>query len=200
MPPKVRKEKASEKSEPKDVVVVKLGKAREVGQGQEAVCPWESADPGGLSPGSASGLGQSQGTGLRQWAVWSLERWRCIGGKPLAQELVHLTSPAEMCPWEASERRGGQGNHPRRRRNSPRKSRKTPRIIWKEQKLGEGLRSLCRWERTDFRGPSVDFLLRLRTPVAQGVWAVASLKSVHGRRGDLPSARQRSVPGSWVMR
>ncbi|KAB0367613.1 hypothetical protein FD755_020937 [Muntiacus reevesi] len=152
------KGKASEKSEPKDVVVVARKKPERLVRGQEAVCPWESADPGGLSPGSAPQ--DSDRTEDRSEAVGSVEprevethRWEATGPGPCTSDIT----TAELCPWEARE--GGETGKLSQEgiKKLPQEKQKTPKktTFWKEQKVGEGLESLCQWERTDFRGPSV---------------------------------------------
>ncbi|KAJ1071819.1 hypothetical protein K5549_002111 [Capra hircus] len=152
------KEKASEKSEPKDVVVVARKKPERLVRGQEAVCPWESADPGGLSPGSAPqdsdrARGRSEAVGSVEPREVETHQWEAAGPGACTSDIT----TAEMCPWEASE--GGETGKPSQEgvKELPQEKQKNPKktIFWKEQKLGEGLESLCQWERTDFRGPSV---------------------------------------------
>ena len=164
------KGKASEKSEPKDVVVVARKKPERLVRGQEAVCPWESADPGGLSPGSAPQ--DSDRTRGRSEAVGSVEpreaethRWEAAGPGPCTSDIT----TAELCPWEASE--GGETGKPSQEgiKKLPQEKQKTPKkTFWKEQKVGEGLESLCQWERTDFRGPSAVSTQAPGTPGCSG--------------------------------
>nr|XP_036846797.1 probable G-protein coupled receptor 179 [Manis javanica] len=147
--------KASGKSEPKDVVAVARKKPERLVRGQEAVCPWESADPRSLSCVSAPQ--HSDKTKGRSDKVGSVE------ARVLAKHQREVTSPdastagiakAELCPWEASEGDNGKPSQ-ERVKQLPKKKQKTPKkAFWEEQKLGGDLESLCSWERTDFRGPS----------------------------------------------
>ncbi|XP_057572562.1 probable G-protein coupled receptor 179 [Hippopotamus amphibius kiboko] len=154
--------KTSDKSEPKDVAAVARKKPERLVRGQEAVCPWESAHPGGVSPQSAPQ--DSDRTKGRCEAMGSVEPREVETRQLEAAGPGACTSDitkAELCPWEASERENEK---------LPQEKQKTPKeaIFWKEQKLGEGLESLCQWERTDFRGPSAVSTQAPGTPECSG--------------------------------
>ncbi|XP_007465293.1 PREDICTED: LOW QUALITY PROTEIN: probable G-protein coupled receptor 179 [Lipotes vexillifer] len=149
--------KASEKSEPKDVVAIAQKKPERLVRGQEAVCPWESADPGGLSPRSAPQdsdrtKGRSETVGSVEPREVETRPWEAAGLGACTSDITK----AGLCPWEASE--GGENEKPSQEgvKKLPQAKQKTPKkaIFLEEKKLGEGLGSLCQWERTDFRGPS----------------------------------------------
>ncbi|XP_036889314.1 probable G-protein coupled receptor 179 isoform X2 [Sturnira hondurensis] len=147
--------KAPEESEPKGVAAMAQKKPERLVRGQEAVCPWESADPRGMSPQPAP-----QGSELTKG------RWEA-GGSMQVREVERcpqkVTSPkactpdftkAEVCPWEASEGENEKLSHEGVKELSQEKQ-KTPKkaTFWKGQKPGRDLESLCSWESTDFRGP-----------------------------------------------
>ncbi|XP_032313756.1 probable G-protein coupled receptor 179 [Camelus ferus] len=149
--------KASEKPESKDVVAVARKKPERLVRGQEAVCPWESADPGGLSPHSAPQdsdrtKGRSEAVGTGEPREMEMPQGEAAGPGACTFDIART----ELCPWEASE--GGENEKPSQEgeKKLPQEKQKTPKkaAFWREQKLGEGLESLCQWERTDFRGPS----------------------------------------------
>uniref|UniRef100_A0A8C3YBY1 G protein-coupled receptor 179 n=1 Tax=Catagonus wagneri TaxID=51154 RepID=A0A8C3YBY1_9CETA len=162
--------KASEKSKPREVFATARKKPERLVRGQEAVCPWEGADPGSPSPGSAPQdsdrtEGRSEAVGSGDPKEVEMHQWEAAG--PGAQARTPAIAQAELCPWEAGQ--GGENEKPSRegvkkllqeKQKSPKKA-----ILWKEQKPGEGLESLCQWERTDFRGPSA---VSARTPGTPG--------------------------------
>ncbi|KAF4012539.1 hypothetical protein G4228_002948 [Cervus hanglu yarkandensis] len=190
------KGKASEKSEPKDVVVVARKKPERLVRGQEAVCPWESADPGGLSPGSAPQ--DSDRTGGRSEAVGSMEprevethQWEATGPGPCTSDIT----TAELCPWEARE--GGETGKPSQEgiKKLPQEKQKTPKktTFWKEQKVGEGLESLCQWERTDFRGPSAVSTQAPGTPGCSGSLGSSITEVCPWEAGDTPAIGKAEI-------
>ncbi|KAK2500848.1 hypothetical protein MC885_001299 [Smutsia gigantea] len=147
--------KASEKSEPKDVVAVAQKKPERLVRGKEAVCPRESADPRSLSGGSAPQ--DSDKTKGRSEKVGSVE------ARALAKHQQEATNPeastpgiakAELPPWEASEGDNGKPSQERVKQLPKEKQKTLKKAFWEEQKLGGDLESLYSWERTDFRGPS----------------------------------------------
>lgn len=190
------KEKASEKSEPKDVVVVARKKPERLVRGQEAVCPWESADPGGLSPGSAPqdsdrARGRSEAVGSVEPREVETHRWEAAGPGACTSDIT----TAEMCPWEASE--GGETGKPSQEgvKELPQEKQKNPKktIFWKEQKLGEGLESLCQWERTDFRGPSVVSTQAPGTPGCLGSLGSSITEICPWEAGDTPAIGKAEI-------
>ncbi|KAI4533501.1 hypothetical protein MG293_016520 [Ovis ammon polii] len=190
------KEKASEKSEPKDVAVVARKKPERLVRGQEAVCPWESADPGGLSPGSAPqdsdrARGRSEAVGSVEPREVETHRWEAAGPGACTSDIT----TAEMCPWEASE--GGETGKPSQEgvKELPQEKQKNPKktIFWKEQKLGEGLESLCQWERTDFRGPSVVSTQAPGTPGCSGSLGSSITEICPWEAGDTPAIGKAEI-------
>uniref|UniRef100_A0A8D1PJW9 G-protein coupled receptors family 3 profile domain-containing protein n=1 Tax=Sus scrofa TaxID=9823 RepID=A0A8D1PJW9_PIG len=149
--------KASEKSKPKEMFAAARKKPERLVRGQEAVCPWEGADPGSLYPGSAPQdsertEGRSEAVGSRDPGEVETHRWEATGPRPQTPAI----GQTELCPWEAGQ--GGENEKPSQEgvEKLPQEKQKSPKkaVFWKEQKPGEGLESLCQWERTDFRGPS----------------------------------------------
>ncbi|XP_038181287.1 probable G-protein coupled receptor 179 [Arvicola amphibius] len=134
------KEKASEESEPRGVGAITGRKPERLIRSQEAVCPWENADPRGLSPQLAHR--DSDRTQGKSVIVGSPE------GLPLE------AAKAELCPWELSDI--GEGILAQRVKELPEERQKSPKkaTLLREQNLGRDLVSLCPWESTDFRGPS----------------------------------------------
>ncbi|KAM6174637.1 putative G-protein coupled receptor 179 [Erethizon dorsatum] len=120
---------ATGKSEPRGAAVTAQKKTERLVRSQEAVCPWEDADPGAM--GSVDGR--------------KLEKPR--GEAPGAEAQSPQPAKAELCPWEVNE--GDQGTPPPGGQNAPKKA-----AFWRGQKLGGDPESLCPWESTDFRGPS----------------------------------------------
>ncbi|XP_047403593.1 probable G-protein coupled receptor 179 [Sciurus carolinensis] len=146
-------EKAPEKSESKSVTVVVRKKPERLVRGQEAVCPWESADPGGLSPQSVPQ--DSDRTRGRSEVVGSVETRKVEKdpGEAMDPEVgLPDTAKEEMHPQKERERERERAQEvmalPQERQKAPKKA-----AYWREQKLGGNLESLCPWESTDFRGP-----------------------------------------------
>ncbi|XP_003414724.2 probable G-protein coupled receptor 179 [Loxodonta africana] len=144
--------KAPEKPEPKDVAASAWKKAERLVRGQEAVCPWEGTDPGGLSPQPAP-----QNTNRpksRSDAVDSGEAREvamCPGEATGPKDYKAEMAKTELYPWEASKGENGKPTQ-----ELPQDKQKTPKkaTFWKEQKLGGDRESLCPWESTDILGPS----------------------------------------------
>ncbi|CAH6776001.1 probable G-protein coupled receptor 179 [Phodopus roborovskii] len=140
--------KAPEESEPEGVGIITRKKPERLVRSQEAVCPWESADPGGLSPQLAhQDSDRAQGRPV------------VVGGTEAKQgergtEVLPHKAKAELCPWELSD--AGEGTLPQRVKGLPEERQKSPKeaTVWREQNVGRHLVSLCPWESTDFRGPS----------------------------------------------
>ncbi|VTJ55335.1 Hypothetical predicted protein [Marmota monax] len=145
--------KVPEKSESKRVTVFTRKKPERLVRGQEAVCPWESADPGGLSPQSVPQ--DSDRTRGRSEAVGSVEA-RKAEKDPKEDMDPEACSPdtakEDLCSQKESEREGKMAQEvmalPQERQKAPKKA-----AFWREQKLGGDLQSFCPWESTDFRGP-----------------------------------------------
>ncbi|KAM5310209.1 putative G-protein coupled receptor 179 [Glossophaga mutica] len=147
--------KAPEESEAKPVAAIAQKKPERLVRGQEAACPWENADPRGLSPPSAPQ--DSERTKGRLEAGGSMEVREVQRCQQKATSPVACTpdfAKAELCPWEEGE---GENEKPSHEgvKQLPQEKQKTPTkaTFWKEQKPGGDLESLCSWESTDFRGP-----------------------------------------------
>lgn len=145
--------KAPEKPESKSVTVITRKKPERLVRGQEAVCPWESADPGGVSPQSVPQ--DSDRTRGRSEAMGSVEARKAEKdpGDTMAPEVCSPdTAKEELCPQKESEREGKMAQEvvalSQERQKAPKKA-----AFWREQKLGGDLESFCPWESTDFRGP-----------------------------------------------
>ncbi|XP_058140082.1 probable G-protein coupled receptor 179 [Dasypus novemcinctus] len=163
--------KVPEKSEPKDMVAIVQKKPERLVRGQEAVCPWESPGPGSLSPQSASQgsyrtKGRSEAEGSAEAREVALYQWEVTGPAAYQSDVTK----AELCPWEATE--GGDSGKPPQEvvKELPQEKRKSPKkpTFWKEQKLGGDLESLCPWESTDSRNPSVVPIQASETPEYSG--------------------------------
>ncbi|XP_052051869.1 probable G-protein coupled receptor 179 [Apodemus sylvaticus] len=138
-------EKVPGESEPEGVGAITRKKPERLVRSQEAVCPWESPDPGDLSPQLV--LQDSDRSRGRSVVV-------CKGEKH-PEALPPEAAKAEVCPWEM--RGGGEGTSAAQRvQELPEERQKSPKkaTFWREQNLGGDLVSLCPWESTDFRGPS----------------------------------------------
>uniref|UniRef100_A0A8C2M5G4 G protein-coupled receptor 179 n=1 Tax=Cricetulus griseus TaxID=10029 RepID=A0A8C2M5G4_CRIGR len=148
------REKAPEESEPEGVGAITRKKPERLVRSQEAVCPWESADTGGLSPQLAHR--DSDRTQGRSVVVRKGER---------PTEVLPPEAKAELCPWELSD--AGEGTLAQRVKGLPEERQKSPKkaTVWREQNLGRDLVSLCPWESTDFRGPSA---VSLQAPESSG--------------------------------
>ncbi|XP_057392180.1 probable G-protein coupled receptor 179 [Balaenoptera acutorostrata] len=188
--------KASEKSEPKDVVAIAQKKPERLVRGQEAVCPWESADPGGLSPRSAPQdsdrtKGRSETVGSVEPREVETRPWEAAGPGACTPDITK----AELCPWEASE--GGENEKPSQEgvKKLPQAKQKTPKkaIFLEEQKLGEGLESLCQWERTDFRGPSAVSTQAPGTPGRSGSLGSSVAEVYPWEAGDAPAIGKAEI-------
>ncbi|ERE67576.1 putative G-protein coupled receptor [Cricetulus griseus] len=153
------REKAPEESEPEGVGAITRKKPERLVRSQEAVCPWESADTGGLSPQLAHR--DSDRTQGRSVVVGGTEVRK--GERPT--EVLPPEAKAELCPWELSD--AGEGTLAQRVKGLPEERQKSPKkaTVWREQNLGRDLVSLCPWESTDFRGPSA---VSLQAPESSG--------------------------------
>uniref|UniRef100_A0A671EIF6 G protein-coupled receptor 179 n=1 Tax=Rhinolophus ferrumequinum TaxID=59479 RepID=A0A671EIF6_RHIFE len=187
--------KAPEESVSKDEVAVTRKKPERLVRGQEVVCPWENADPGGLST---------------QSAPQDSERIKCMseaGGRVEARQVEKhrqvVTGPeactpditkAELCPWEASgvenEKSSQEGV-----KKLPEEKQKTPKkaTFWKEQKLGGDLESLCPWERTDFRGPLAVSTEAPGSPECSGSWGSSLAEVCPWEAGEAPAIRKAEI-------
>lgn len=145
------KEKAPEVSEPRGMGAITVRKPERLMRSQEAVCPWENADPRGLSPQLAHrDSDRTQGKSA-------------VVGSP--EGLPPEAAKAELCPWELSDI--GEETLPQTVKELPEERQKSPKkaALWREQNLGRDLVSLCPWESTDFRGPSA---VSLQAPGGSG--------------------------------
>lgn len=147
--------KAPEESEPRRVATTAQNKPERLVRGQEAVCPWENADPRGLSPQPApQDSERTQGRPEAGGSVGVRELERCQRKGTSPEACAPDFAKAELCPWEEGE---GEEETPAHEgvKKLPQEKQTTPkeRTFWKEQKPGRGLESLCTWESTDFRGP-----------------------------------------------
>ncbi|KAL0597646.1 putative G-protein coupled receptor 179 [Plecturocebus cupreus] len=151
------------KSEPTDVAAMIRKRPERLVREQEAVCPWESADHGGLSPGSApQDPGRIRDRSEVGGSVEARKVEKPAGEAAGPDTLTPDIARAELCPWEVSER--GKGGKPAQevvRHLSQEKQETRRATFWREQKLGGDLESLCPWESTDFRGPSA---VSIQTP------------------------------------
>uniref|UniRef100_A0A8C0XGK2 G-protein coupled receptors family 3 profile domain-containing protein n=1 Tax=Castor canadensis TaxID=51338 RepID=A0A8C0XGK2_CASCN len=148
-------EETGKASEPKGMVAIAQKKPEKLVRGQEAVYPWESINPGGLSHLSAPQ--DSDKTQDRSEAVGSVEvrRVEKHQGEATSPEACSpTTTEAELYPWEASDRE--QGTPAQEVKELLQEKQKVPKetTFWSAQKLDGDLESLCPWESTDFRGPS----------------------------------------------
>ncbi|XP_045693346.1 probable G-protein coupled receptor 179 [Phyllostomus hastatus] len=147
--------KAPEESEPRHVAAVAQKKPERLGRGQEAVCPWENADPRGLSPRPAPRDSErTQGRSEPGGSVEVREAERCPQKVTGPEAGTPDFAKAELCPWEEGE---GEKEKPAHKgvKKLAQEKQKAPKktTFWKEQKPGRDLESVCLWESTDFRGP-----------------------------------------------
>ncbi|XP_037666280.1 probable G-protein coupled receptor 179 [Choloepus didactylus] len=177
--------KVPEKSDSKEVVAIVQKKPERLVRGQEAVCPWESTDPGGLSPLSTPQT--SDGTKGRSEAVGSVE-----AGDVAFQPDV---TKAELCPWEVSE--GGESGKPPQEvvKGVPQEKQKTSKkaTFWKEQKLDGDWESLCLWESTDFRSPSAVSTQAPGTPESSGNLRSRGAEECPREAGDASAIRKAEI-------
>uniref|UniRef100_I3MW63 G protein-coupled receptor 179 n=1 Tax=Ictidomys tridecemlineatus TaxID=43179 RepID=I3MW63_ICTTR len=172
--------KVPEKSESKRVTVFVRKKPERLVRGQEAVCPWESADPGGLSPQSVPQ--DSDKTRGRSEAVGSKDLGEAVDPEACSPD----TAKEELCSQKESEREGEMAQEvmalPQERQKAPKKA-----AIWREQKLGGDLESFCPWESTDFRGP-LAVSLQVPESLGNGIAEVCPWEA-----GDSPSNRKSEI-------
>ncbi|XP_025773263.1 probable G-protein coupled receptor 179 [Puma concolor] len=190
--------KASEKSGPQNVAVVARKKPERLVRGQEVVCPWEGADPGSLCSWSASqdadrNDGRSEAAGRRD--AREVEKPQQGATGPGA--CISDTTKAELCPWEACE--GENGKPFQEGVKLPQEKQETPKkaTFWKEQKLSGDLESFCRWERTDFRGPSAVSTPAPGTPVCSGSLGSSVSEVCPWEAGDAPVRKAEVCP--WEL-
>ncbi|XP_077020723.1 putative G-protein coupled receptor 179 [Tamandua tetradactyla] len=188
--------KAPEKSEPKEVIVIVQKKPERLVRGQEAVYPWESTDPGGLSPRLApQGSDRTKGKSEAGGSVEAREVAMCQQEATGSGAYQHDVTRAELCPWEARE---GQESGkpfqevvkglPQEKQNPPKKA-----TFWNEQKLGGDWKSLCPWESTDFRSPSVVSTQAPGTPESSKSLESRVSEECPQEVGDAPAARKAEV-------
>ncbi|XP_069883026.1 probable G-protein coupled receptor 179 [Dipodomys merriami] len=185
--------KAPEKSEPRGVVVIARKKPERLVRGQEAVCPWESADPGGVShPSAPQDSDRMQG---RSGEVGSVETRAEThqGEAPGPGACSPNTTKAELCPPEVRDGQGGTLTQrvkelPQERQKAPKKA-----TFWSEQKLAGNLESLCPWESTDFRGPMAVSLPASGSPGQSGSWGSGIVEVCPWEAGEMPANRKAEV-------
>uniref|UniRef100_A0A673V4T6 G protein-coupled receptor 179 n=1 Tax=Suricata suricatta TaxID=37032 RepID=A0A673V4T6_SURSU len=183
------KRRASERSGPPNLAVAARKKPERLVRGQEAVCPWEGADPESLCPWSAS-----QDSGLRSEAAGRREVkevGRPQQGAPSPGACSPDPAKAELCPWEACE---GENGKPFQ--EGVKLSQETPKkaTFWKEQKRSGDLESFCWWERTDFRGPLAVSTPAPGTPVCSGSLGSSILEVCRWEEGDPPIRKAEVCP------
>ncbi|CAO2645069.1 Probable G-protein coupled receptor 179 [Lemmus lemmus] len=145
------REKAPEKSEPRGVGAITGRKPERLIRSQKAVCPWENADPRGLSPQLAHR--DSDRTQDKSAVVGSPEGLSPEAAK--AELCPWELSDIEICPWEVGGRTGDRtsehtpkiGEFQKDGGKIPGKARiqtwrKTERRIQKQE-------TICPWESTD---------------------------------------------------
>ncbi|XP_052612467.1 probable G-protein coupled receptor 179 [Peromyscus californicus insignis] len=179
------REKAPEESEPEGVGAITGEKPERLVRSQEAVCPWESADPGGVSPQLAHQ--DSDRTQGRSAVVGSTEVRK---GERHPEVLPRGVAKAELCPWELSD--VGEETLAQRVKEPPEERQKSPQkeSFWSEQNLGRDLVSLCPWESTDFRGPSA---VSLQAPGSSGSLGSGITEVCPWEVGDTPKDRKAEV-------
>ncbi|XP_040605531.1 probable G-protein coupled receptor 179 isoform X2 [Mesocricetus auratus] len=178
------RKKAPEASEPEGVGDITRKKLERLVRSQEAVCPWESTDAGGLSPQPAHrDPDRTQG---RSVAVGSTEGRKGAG----PTEVLLPEAKAELCPWELRD--AGEGTLAQRVKGLPEERQKSPKkaTVWREQNLGRDLVSLCPWESTDFRGPSA---VSLQVPGSSGSLGSGMAEVCPWEVGDTSEDRKAEV-------
>ncbi|XP_004378178.1 probable G-protein coupled receptor 179 [Trichechus manatus latirostris] len=188
--------KAPEKPEPKVVVASTQKKPERLVRGQEAVCPWEGTDPGGLSSQLAPHntdrtKGRSEAVGSGEAREVAMCWWEATGPDAYKAE----TAKTELCPWEASE--GRESGKPAQEvvKELPKEKQKTPEkaTFWKEQKLGGDWESLCPWESTEFLGPSAVSTQVSETPECSGSLGSSVTEVCPREAGDAPATRKAEI-------
>nr|XP_045013813.1 probable G-protein coupled receptor 179 [Jaculus jaculus] len=149
------KGKAPEKSDPKGLAVITRKKPERLVRSQEAVCPWENADPGNPSPWSApQDCDRGQGSCEVVGSVEVRNVTRHPGEANNPEACPPNTAKTELGPWEVSGGKEGTPAHGVKELLQERQKVPPKATFWREQNLGGNLASLCPWESTDFRGPS----------------------------------------------
>ncbi|XP_058558989.1 probable G-protein coupled receptor 179 [Neofelis nebulosa] len=190
--------KASEKSGPQNVAVVARKKPERLVRGQEVVCPWEGADPGSLCSWSASqDSDRNEGRSEAAGRLEAREVEKPQQGATGPGACIPDTTKAELCPWEACE--GENGKPFQEGVKLPQEKQETPKkaTFWKEQKLSGDLESFCRWERTDFRGPSAVSTPAPGTPVCSGSLGTSISEVCPWEAGDAPVGKAEVCP--WEL-
>lgn len=190
-----KSEEARGKSEPTDVVPMMRKKPDRLVREQEAVCPWESADQGGLCPGSAPQdpgriRDKSEVGGSVEARKVEKPGWEAAGSEAHTSDIAK----AELCPWEASE--GGEDGKPALEvvKDLPQEKQKTRKAtFWKEQKPGGDLESLCPWESTDFRGPSAVSIQAPGSSECSGSLSSGIAEVCPWEAGDAPAIRKAEI-------
>ncbi|XP_048222804.1 probable G-protein coupled receptor 179 [Perognathus longimembris pacificus] len=188
-----KKGKALEKSEPRGVVVIARKKPERLVRGQEAVCPWEGADPGGAScPSAPQDSDRMQGSSGEADSVETRAE-KHQGEAPGPGVCSPNIAKAELCPWEVSDGQVGtvaQGvkEFPQERQKAPKKA-----TLWSEQKLVGNLESICPWESTDFRGPTAVSLPASGSPGHSGSWGSGIVEVCPWEAGNVPANRKAEV-------
>lgn len=190
-----KSEEARGKSEPTDVVPMMRKKPDRLVREQEAVCPWESADQGGLCPGSAPQdpgriRDKSEVGGSVEARKVEKPGWEAAGSEAHTSDIAK----SELCPWEASE--GGEDGKPALEvvKDLPQEKQKTRKAtFWKEQKPGGDLESLCPWESTDFRGPSAVSIQAPGSSECSGSLSSGIAEVCPWEAGDAPAIQKAEI-------
>ncbi|XP_068920387.1 probable G-protein coupled receptor 179 [Petaurus breviceps papuanus] len=164
------KRKTPEKSGPKGMMVTDQKKPEQQVQDREIVCSWESTALGGPAPQpgpqhTSQPKDGHQGLGSIGRRAAKVCLWEVTEVDADKQD----STKAEICPWEVSDGTRDKEKLPQEVDRHSLEEKQTFRkaVLWKdEKKLGEEWESLCPWESTDFRGPSVS---PTQTPVTSEV-------------------------------
>uniref|UniRef100_F6PLD1 G protein-coupled receptor 179 n=1 Tax=Monodelphis domestica TaxID=13616 RepID=F6PLD1_MONDO len=151
------KKKTLEKSGSKRMIVMAQKKPEQLLQDQEAVCPRDSTDVGGLPPQPGPQHNDHPKDGHQ--VLGSIGRraaevcpWEVTEVEAHKQE----STKAEICPWEVSDGTRDEEKLSQEidRHSLEEKQTFRKEMLWKdEKKLDQEWESLCPWESTDFRGP-----------------------------------------------
>ncbi|XP_034361356.1 putative G-protein coupled receptor 179 isoform X1 [Arvicanthis niloticus] len=174
------REKVPGESGPEGVSAITRKKPERLVRSQEAVCPWESPDSGGLSP---------------QLVHQNSDRSRGLSvvvskGEKHPEALSPHAAKAELCPWEMTDVEDGTSAQrlqelPEERQKSPKKA-----TFWRGQNLGRDLVSLCPWESTDFRGP---LAVSLQAPGSSGSFGSGFAEVCPWEAGDRSNDKKAEV-------
>lgn len=174
------REKVQGESESEGAGAITRKKPERLVRSQEAVCPWESPEPGGLSPQLVH---QESDRSPGRSVVLSK-------GEKHPEALLPDAAKAELCPWEMRD--VGEGTSAQRVQELPEERQKSPKkaTFWREQNLGGDLVSLCPWESTDFRGPSA---VSLQAPGSSGSFGSGIADVCPWEAGDITSDKKAEV-------